>query len=187
MEAKFCMTCGLPLESREIDGIIRRACTGAGCSFVHWGNYSIGAGALVTRDGKILLVRRAQDPGKGYWTNPGGYVEQLEMIHDTIAREVLEEAGVEAVVTRIVAVRDQPRVVHNVYIAFAMEYSSGEPKPDGIEVDAAGFYDLEAMAEMNVAPFTRWLVDVMMRSQSAGLLPDSDPIASVGGYGFRAQ
>ncbi len=125
------------LETRDIGGGLRHACSE--CAFVHWGNYSVGVGALVVKDGKMLLVRRAQEPGKGYWTNPGGYIEQLELIHETIEREVLEEAGVQAAVKSIVAVRDQPRHIHNVYIAFAMEYLGGEPKPDGEEVDAAGF------------------------------------------------
>lgn len=72
------------METRDVDGTPRRACTQ--CSFVHWGNYSIGVGALVVKEDKVLLVRRAQDPGKGYWTNPGGYIEQLEPIEETIVR-----------------------------------------------------------------------------------------------------
>ncbi|EXX87678.1 NUDIX hydrolase [Paenibacillus darwinianus] len=91
MAAKYCMECGQPMARRLIDDTERLACTA--CGFVHWGNYSIGVGALVIRDGKVLLVRRAQEPGKGLWTNPGGYIEQLESIRETIRREVLEEAG----------------------------------------------------------------------------------------------
>jgi ADP-ribose pyrophosphatase YjhB (NUDIX family) len=186
MEAKYCLECGSPMETREIDGTPRRACTS--CSFVHWGNYSIGVGALVVKDGKVLLVRRAQEPGRGYWTNPGGYIEQFEQIHDTIRREVLEEAGVEAAVKSILAMRDQPRAIHNVYIAFAMEYVSGEPRPDGVEVDAAGFFSLQEMETMNVAGFTRWLVDVALHHRVEGLLPDKEPIVPLDGYGlFRVS
>ncbi|NEW09273.1 NUDIX hydrolase [Paenibacillus sp. SYP-B3998] len=182
MEAKFCMSCGAALETRDVDGTTRRACTA--CSFVHWGNYSVGVGALVMRAGKLLLVRRAQEPGKGRWTNPGGYIEQQELIHDTIQREVLEETGVEAVVTKIVALRDLPRSIHNLYIAFDMEYVGGEPIPDGVEVDAAGFYSLEEMASMNVADFTRWLIDVAIHAESAGLVVDENPIVPMAGYGL---
>lgn len=182
MEAKFCMTCGSAMESRDVDGTIRRACTE--CSFVHWGNYSIGVGALVIKDEKMLLVRRAQEPGKGRWTNPGGYIEQHELIQDTIEREVLEESGVKAVVTRLVAVRDLPRSIHNVYIAFEMDYISGEPQPDGVEVDAAGFYSLAEMETMNVADFTRWLIDVALHSKTTGLVEDKDPIIKMDGYGL---
>lgn len=182
MEVKFCMSCGHEMETRDVDGTWRRACTA--CSFVHWGNYSIGVGALVVKDDKILLVRRAQEPGKGNWTNPGGYIEQLEPIHETIQREVKEESGIEAVVKSVVALRDQPRSIHNIYIAFEMDYVGGEPAPDHIEVDAAGFFSLQEMETMNVAGFTRWLVDVAFHRRSQGLTIDAAPVVPLNGYGL---
>ncbi|RKP53004.1 NUDIX domain-containing protein [Cohnella endophytica] len=182
MEINFCSSCGAGMENRDVDGTIRRACTK--CTFVHWGNYSIGVGALVMKDERVLLVRRAQEPGKGYWTNPGGYIEQLEPIEETVRREVLEECGVEARVRSVVALRDQPRGVHNVYVAFSMDYMSGEPTPDNVEVDAAGFYRLEEMREMNVAPFTKWLVDVALNGVAEGLAVDREPIVPLHGYGL---
>lgn len=182
MEVKFCSTCGSEMEDRDYDGTIRRACTQ--CTFVHWGNYSIGVGALVIMGDKLLLVRRAQEPGKGYWTNPGGYIEQLEPIQETIIREVLEESGISAVVNGVVALRDQPRSIHNLYIAFSMEYVSGIPTPDNVEVDAAGFYSLQEMESMNVASFTKWLADVALNGRTEGLLADENPIVELPGYGL---
>jgi ADP-ribose pyrophosphatase YjhB (NUDIX family) len=182
MTVNFCVSCGHAMETRSMDGVERRACTQ--CTSVHWGNYSVGVGALVVKDNKVLLVRRAQDPGKGNWTNPGGYIEQMEPIEQTIVREVQEEAGVQTRVKRIVALRDQPRTVHNIYIAFEMEYVDGEPKPDGYEVDAAGFFTLEEMQTMQVANFTKWLVDIALHGQSGGLHPDLEPVAPSPGNGF---
>ncbi|WP_042161669.1 NUDIX hydrolase [Paenibacillus gorillae] len=175
MAVNYCTVCGQPMENRDIDGTVRRACTSESCGHVHWGDYSVGVGALVMKEDRILLVRRAQEPGKGYWTNPGGYIEQMESIDQTIIREVLEEAGVHASVKSIVAVRDQPRSIHNVYIAFDMEYIGGEPVPDGVEVDQAGFFSLEEMKEMQVADFTKWLVDVAMKRRAEGLTADANP------------
>lgn len=71
------MKCGSKMGIREIDGTERNACSS--CEFVFWGDYSIGVGGLVIKDHKVLLVKRAHDPGKGYWTNPGGYIEQLKV------------------------------------------------------------------------------------------------------------
>lgn len=173
----FCTSCGAALESRLIDGTVRKACPA--CTFVHWGTYSVGVGALLVQDGRMLLVRRAQDPGKGYWTNPGGYIEQHEPIQRSIEREVLEETGIVARATGIAAVRDLPRDIHNVYIAFSMDYVDGEPKADGVETDAAGFYSLEEMRDMNVAPFTRWLVDVALNGGKPGLVPDEAPVVAL--------
>lgn len=167
---KYCSSCGAKLEERQIDDHLRLACPA--CSFVHWGSYSIGVGALVIKDGKVLLVRRAQEPGKGNWTNPGGYIEQHEQIQETVEREVQEEAGIIAKARGILAVRDLPRDVHNLYVAFEMEYVSGEPTPDNYEVDAAGFFDMKDMESMQVASFTKWLVDIALNGQNDGLQKD---------------
>ncbi|SFL81363.1 Nudix N-terminal [Paenibacillus sp. 1_12] len=183
MAINFCTDCGQPMERRTIDGVERIACTS--CSAVHWGSYSIGVGALVIKDDKVLLVRRAQEPGKGNWTNPGGYIEQLEPIEETVIREVLEECGVQTSVKGIIALRDQPRAsVHNLYVAFEMDYISGEPIPDGVEVDGAGFYSMEEMQTMQVASFTQWLIDAALRGNGAGLQHDREPIVPTNGNGF---
>ncbi|BCJ85616.1 NUDIX domain-containing protein [Effusibacillus dendaii] len=186
MEAHYCLSCGQRLEIRSIGGENRKACPS--CSFVFWGNYSIGVGALIMKDEKILLVRRCQDPGKGLWTNPGGYIEQYEPIEKSIVREVLEETGISSRVNGIIALGDLPRDVHNVYIVFLMEYLEGQPQPDKDEVDEAGFFSLNDMESMNVADLTRRLAHIAFQKPSHGLMADSKPMISLPGYGlYRVQ
>lgn len=55
----------------------------------------LGVGALIFEDGNLLLVERAQEPLKGYWSIPGGIVEAGEKLEDGIRREVREETGLE--------------------------------------------------------------------------------------------
>jgi len=50
---------------------------------------------LIFEDGNLLLVERANEPLKGYWSLPGGIVEAGEKLEDAIRREVLEETGLE--------------------------------------------------------------------------------------------
>ena len=51
-------------------------------------------GAVVTDDsGRLLLVLRGRDPGRGLWSVPGGKVESGEGLREATAREVLEETG----------------------------------------------------------------------------------------------
>jgi 8-oxo-dGTP diphosphatase len=52
-----------------------------------------GVGALIFRRDSILLVQRARDPLKGYWSLPGGLIESGETIEAALKREVLEETG----------------------------------------------------------------------------------------------
>ena len=52
-----------------------------------------GVGALIIRRNSILLVQRARNPLKGYWSLPGGLIEPGETIEAALKREVLEETG----------------------------------------------------------------------------------------------
>jgi 8-oxo-dGTP diphosphatase len=51
-------------------------------------------GAIITdRSGRLLLVQRGHDPGKGLWSVPGGRVEPGETDEEAVIREVREETG----------------------------------------------------------------------------------------------
>jgi 8-oxo-dGTP diphosphatase len=58
----------------------------------------------VVRDGlgRLLLVRRANEPGRGLWSIPGGRVEAGETDEQAVAREVMEETGIAVTVGRFV-------------------------------------------------------------------------------------
>ena len=55
----------------------------------------VGVGAVVICNGKILLEKRKNEPGKGKWSIPGGLVELGENVEQTVIREVWEETGLE--------------------------------------------------------------------------------------------
>src|ERR1035438_2512704 len=55
----------------------------------------LGVGALIFAESNILLVERAKEPLKGYWSIPGGIVEAGEKLEDAVRREVQEETGLE--------------------------------------------------------------------------------------------
>ena len=182
MELNYCSNCGVKLEVRVINDEERKACPS--CSFVHWGNYSVSVGALVIKEEKMLLVRRKHNPGKGKWTNPGGYIEQTELIEQSVIREVLEETGVTTKVKSIVMLGDYPGRVHNIYIGFLMEYVEGQPQPDEVEVDGADFFSLQEMEPMDVADMTRGLAKIAFEYQSVGLTSNPLPKTAFNGYTF---
>ena len=61
-------------------------------------------GALIVHEGRILLVERARDPMKGFWSLPGGAVETGEGLEAALRREVLEETGLDVEVLDLIAI-----------------------------------------------------------------------------------
>jgi len=55
----------------------------------------VGVGAVIIQDGKTLLEKRKNEPGKGKWSIPGGIVELGESLERTVLREVKEETGLD--------------------------------------------------------------------------------------------
>lgn len=66
-----------------------------------------GCGAVIQRDGKILLVKRLSAPEAYHWGLPGGKVDWLEPVEQAVIREVREELGVEIGHLRLLCVVDQ--------------------------------------------------------------------------------
>lgn len=66
----------------------------------------IGVGTVTIKNGRILLVRRAFDPGAGKWSIPGGLVELGEKLSEAASRETEEETGVKVEVLELINVFD---------------------------------------------------------------------------------
>jgi ADP-ribose pyrophosphatase YjhB (NUDIX family) len=108
----------------------------------------------VVQDGKLLLVRRASRYGRGNWQIPGGFIEPDETIEVAVVREVAEEAGVQAEVVGVLGIRSRYNPDHgnSIYVVLLMRPISGEPTPDGQEVDRAGFFSLEEIQALEQMP-----------------------------------
>jgi len=55
----------------------------------------VGVGAVILQEGKLILVKRRAEPGKGRWSIPGGTVHLGEKVRDATIREAREESGLE--------------------------------------------------------------------------------------------
>lgn len=105
----------------------------------------------IVRDtaGQLLLVRRANEPGRGRWSLPGGRVEAGESDADAVAREMLEETGLSVRAGALIGTVERAAAdgVYRIY-DYACEVVGGTLRPgsdaaDVAWVDAATFARLE--------------------------------------------
>ncbi len=122
--------------------------------------YSIGVGGLLVREGTALLVRQAGIPMKGMWTLPGGYVERGETLDEAAVREVREETGLVVVFRGVIAIRHRVgREANDLFAVVKLaEHNRQEPRPDGHEVDAVGWFTRDEIATCeDVGPTARYV------------------------------
>ena len=87
--------------------------------------------AAIFRDDKILLVRRARSPAKGFYSFPGGRVEFGETLHEALHREVGEETSLKIEIIGLAGWREVVPGTsgggHYLIMSFAARWASGEP------------------------------------------------------------
>ena len=85
----------------------------------------------IFRDGRVLVVRRARSPGKGFYSFPGGRVEFGESLHTALHREVDEETGLRIEILGLAGWREVLPANggggHYVIVSFAARWAAGEP------------------------------------------------------------
>jgi 8-oxo-dGTP diphosphatase len=64
----------------------------------------VGVGGVVVDNGRALLIRRASEPLRGEWSIPGGMLELGETLEQGVARELLEETGLQVRVLELIEV-----------------------------------------------------------------------------------
>jgi ADP-ribose pyrophosphatase YjhB (NUDIX family) len=147
--------------------------------------YNIGVGGAVVRDGRLLMVRRASRHGRGNWQLPGGFIEPDETIEQAVVREVLEETGVTARVEAVLGLRSRcdPDSGNGIYVVLLLHPTGGEPKPDGCEVDHAGYFTLEQIRDLNPLPPVNWAVATRVLAPNCRLLRPQ-PLTNLNGAKF---
>ena len=89
-----CTNCGGPLHLGPIPGEERPRLSCASCGHIAYVNPRLVTTTIpVTEGGEVVLIRRGFEPGRGFWAQPGGFLEIDETPTEGATRETLEETG----------------------------------------------------------------------------------------------
>jgi 8-oxo-dGTP diphosphatase len=136
---RFCHACGGPLEPRQLRAgdPLRLVCTQ--CGYILYLDPKVAVGTVIrAADDRIVLVRRAIEPGYGLWVFPGGYVDRGEEITAAARREAREEVGLEIRLDGLINIYSYPgRPI--VIIVYRAAISSGELTIDDESLEARLF------------------------------------------------
>jgi ADP-ribose pyrophosphatase YjhB (NUDIX family) len=137
-EASFCPRCG---RAAEVDFPRRIICPHCGYA-AYYNPKPVACAIPIDDQGRVILLRRGFDPGRGLWTFPGGFVDLGESVEQAAHRETDEELGMAVELGALVGVYSHPedRVVLIVYRARAL----GRPQtsPEATEVRAFAVHDV---------------------------------------------
>ena len=159
-EVNYCLRCGSTLEMAEQFGALRPVCQN--CGWTYFADPKVAVAALIEQNGSVLLVRRANDPQRGLWTLPAGFIDAGEDPVEAIRRECQEETGFEVQVMDlldVIAGQEHPRGAH-ILIVYRARLVSGEPCPAD-DVDEVAFFDLKNLPELAFSTTKRILQSKM--------------------------
>jgi ADP-ribose pyrophosphatase YjhB (NUDIX family) len=123
---------------------------------------SIGVGAVVVEDRKLLVVKRGREPNRGLWAIPGGKVGWGETLVSAVRREVAEETGLLVEVGEVVWAGEAMAsgvdpAYHYALVDFEARVVGGSLRA-GDDADEAAFVDL---AEARSLPLTPTMFDLL--------------------------
>jgi ADP-ribose pyrophosphatase YjhB (NUDIX family) len=128
-------------------------------------------GAIVVKDGRVLLARRGKEPSYGLWSVPGGAVHLGERLEDATKRELREECGIEIELTPVIEViermvRDPDGKVqyHYVIVDYLARWVGGELTPSAEALEARWV----APEEFPQLEITRGTPEVVLRMLENG-------------------
>lgn len=138
---RFCGHCATPTELA--DGARARRCPA--CELTVYPRISPAIMVLVVRGREVLLARSPRFT-TGMYSALAGFVEAGETLEETIVREVHEEVGIDVDGIEYVGSQSWP-FPHSLMIAFTARYAGGAVTPDGVEIEDARWFDVDAMPE----------------------------------------
>jgi ADP-ribose pyrophosphatase YjhB (NUDIX family) len=123
--------------------------------------------AAIFKDSKILLVKESID---GCWSLPGGWADVDLSVKENIIKEAKEEAGVNVLPKRIIAILDRnkhnsPVSVYGIYKIFVLCELIDGAFEENIETEASGFFSLSNLPPLSIDRITEKQIEMCLQAQ----------------------
>lgn len=152
---RFCPRCGGPLEPRRLKAAEPERLVCRACGHIEYLDPKVAVGTIIrTDDERLVLVRRAIEPGYGKWVFPGGYVDRGEELVMAAFREAREESNLEVRIDGLVNIYSYPGAPL-IVIVYAASAIGGSLRPDEESLEAALFPVSEIPWDELAFPSTR--------------------------------
>ena len=136
---RFCPRCGGALQPRLVKAGEPERLVCVACAFVFYLDPKIAVGTIIrTMTSRLVLVRRAIEPGYGKWVFPGGYVDRGEQLTVAALREAREECGLDVRLDGLVNIYSYPGRAP-VIVVYAATVISGTLCVDDESIETAEF------------------------------------------------
>ena len=125
-------------------GAVRPECPA--CGWIYFEDPKVAAAVLVEQAGRVLLTRRVNEPHRGEWSLPAGFINAHEDPERAAERECLEETGLLVRVTELLQLipgQEHERGA-DILILYRAEILGGELLA-GDDADEVGFFSREAL------------------------------------------
>ena len=119
-------------------------------SLMNYKSPKLTADGAIVKDNKILLIKRKNEPFKGKWALPGGFVEYGEKVEDAVVREVLEETGIKAAIKDLIGIYSDPNRDprgHTITAVYLLNKKGGVLIAEDDAADAK-FFDINDLPEL---------------------------------------
>lgn len=148
-------------------------------------NWQHSVTGVLIKDNKVLLARHTYGAGTGLLIVPGGYLNYNETPQEAVVREYKEETGITVKPKDIIAIRFNFK---DWYVAFSVDYVSGEAKSDNDENSEVVWLDIEeALKREDVPDLTKKLIESAINSNNSLVQTNYDSREQHGTYSLYAK
>jgi len=123
----------------------------------------VGVGVVLVEKGRLLLIKRGNEPGKGLWAVPGGKVRIGETLKAAAKREAAEETGLDVDVGEVAWVGERITDTHHIVLIDFYAKATGGDLEASDDADEAEWVELDTVDSYPLTSTMQDLIEKLMQ------------------------